>query len=92
MVPPYLPTDRYNLREKIAYVLRRLRHQKGTITFKTLVAERGELVYTFIALLELARRQKVYLFQDCLFGTILVATNRHGGNSRYGSGKSKSTD
>lgn len=88
----YLPSESYSLRDKIALVLRRLRLQKGPVTFKTLIAEKGELIYTFIALLELARRQKVILFQDRLFGTILVATNRNGGKSSYGSGKSQSAD
>ncbi len=88
----YLPSDKYSLREKIAFVLRRLRRQEGAVTFKTLVAEKGELIYTFMALLELARRQKVTLFQDCLFGTILIAANRKRRNSPYGSGKGQSAD
>ncbi len=91
-VQGYLPTERYSLRDKIAGVLRRLRHQSGPVTFKTLIAEKGELIYTLIALLELTRRQKVILFQDRLFGTILVYTGRNGRKDRYGSGKSQSAD
>ncbi len=88
----YLPTENYSLRDHIAQVLRRLRLQKGPVTFKRLVAEKGGLAYTLIALLELARRQKIVLFQDCLFGVILVATNRNRGNNSYGSVASKGSD
>ncbi|NMA92834.1 MAG: segregation/condensation protein A [Firmicutes bacterium] len=89
---PYLPSEKYSLREKIGLVLRRLRHREGPVTFRALIAENGELIYTFIALLELVRRQKIALFQDRLFGTILIYAGRKREENGNGSNKSESAN
>ncbi|HHX87461.1 MAG TPA: segregation/condensation protein A [Firmicutes bacterium] len=76
----YKPIEDYSLRDRIKLVLRRLHGQKEPVTFKALITGKGPrgLISTFIAILELARRQKISLFQDRLFGTILISSNRDG--------------
>lgn len=62
------------IREKISQLIRKL-HQTGKVTFGAFVRgvhSRVEIVVTFLAMLELIKRQKISAAQDTLFGEILL--------------------
>jgi chromatin segregation and condensation protein Rec8/ScpA/Scc1 (kleisin family) len=61
--------------QRIDHVRRALR-ERGRVSFEWLAGDcdtRGELIVTFLALLELYRRWEIELEQDQLFGEIWIA-------------------
>jgi segregation and condensation protein A len=69
-----IEADRFTVSEKIEYVLKIL-PENESLKFEELFAgqtTRGELVATFLALLELVRLRHVQVEQDGAFGDILL--------------------
>jgi segregation and condensation protein A len=67
--------DRLSVKDKINELLGRLREREW-ITFGSLFAEdasRGNVLTTFLALLEVVKLQLVRVYQDKAFGTILIS-------------------
>jgi segregation and condensation protein A len=65
---------RVTIRQKIGLIFKQL-HQKGKETFLNLLREahsRLEVVVTFLAMLELIKRQRVQVRQELLFGEIIL--------------------
>jgi segregation and condensation protein A len=77
MAPPLstlVAPPRITIREKIGQIARALR-EKGRITFRALLGEkrsRLDVVVTFLAMLELVKRQFVLARQEALFGEISI--------------------
>jgi segregation and condensation protein A len=73
--------ERISLQEQMAYVLRRVR--SGATTFFTLCAalDRNGIIVTFLAILELIRRNRIRFEQGAAFGDIRLTT----GEARYAS-------
>lgn len=64
--------DTFTVSQKIEYILDRV-HQEGRVTFSNLFHEtstRGEIVVTFLALLELIRLKQLRAVQSTIFGEI----------------------
>ncbi|MCR4442903.1 MAG: segregation/condensation protein A [Peptococcaceae bacterium] len=74
--------DEITVREKIEYILNRLYKKPSGLSFKSLfsgMSSRSEVIVTFLALLELARRGTVMLRQAHLFSDILIFLNESKG-------------
>ena len=74
------PPPRVTIGQRIDQVRRALR-ERGRVSFVWLAEDcltRGELIVTFLALLELYRRWEIELEQDELFGEIWIATGSAG--------------
>lgn len=70
-----VPREEIPLREKLREINFRLARSPGGIRFRDLFTRGGsrlEVVVTFLALLELMRRRRAEVFQDGLFGEILI--------------------
>ncbi len=70
---------RFTVAQKIAAVASRLRWSRDGLLFVDLFAEdvtRGEMIVTFLALLELIRLRRVRVVQEALFGEIWVYPGR----------------
>jgi segregation and condensation protein A len=69
-----ISAPKVTIREKIELIATRLRVERGA-TFRTLLGEkptRLEIVVTFLALLELVKRYRVFAKQDTLFSDIAI--------------------
>jgi segregation and condensation protein A len=63
-----------SLKERISY-LRSILKRKSKMKFHEMFAskkEKADIVITFLAILELAKRQTVYIDQDVVFGEIII--------------------
>jgi segregation and condensation protein A len=70
--------DDFRVADKLKYIYSLLERTGKALPLKAFVKtnQLWELITTFIALLELARRRKVLLFQEKPFGRILVSVNK----------------
>lgn len=69
---------RYSVPEKMDYVLERARAE-GQVAFTTLFREdaaKGEIIVTFLALLELLRQHRVIIYQNAAFHEITILPSR----------------
>jgi len=69
-----ISAPRITIREKIAFISDALSKEKQS-SFRSLLGStstRLEMVVTFLALLELVKRYRVYAHQDALFGDIMI--------------------
>lgn len=67
--------EEITIQEKIEYILYFLNRSTGGTSFFELfsgIADRGDVIVTFLALLELTKRGFIYLRQNHLFGDILI--------------------
>lgn len=79
--PAINAVDDFQVTDKVEYIRGLLERRGRALPLQAFVTGRGlwDLVVTFIALLELARRRTVYLLQERPFGPILVAPHRNPG-------------
>ena len=69
-----LKGSRFSVPEKMDYVLERTRSE-AQVSFRTLFSEtapRGEIIVTFLALLELLRQHRVIVYQNAAFHEITI--------------------
>ena len=69
---------RFSVPEKMDYVLERSRAE-GQVSFSTLFkpeAPRGEIIVTFLALLELLRQHRVIVYQNAAFHEITIVASK----------------
>ena len=70
---------RYSVPDKMDYVLERTR-KEGQVSFLTLFdpehAARGEIIVTFLALLELLRQHRVIVYQNAAFHEITIVASK----------------
>jgi segregation and condensation protein A len=69
---------RFSVPEKMDYVLERVR-QEGQVSFFTLFSEaspKGEIIVTFLALLELLRQHRVIVYQNAAFHEITILASK----------------
>jgi segregation and condensation protein A len=69
---------RFSVPEKMDYVLERVQTD-GQVSFETLFAEdapKGEIIVTFLALLELLRQHRVIVYQNAAFHEITILPSR----------------
>ena len=69
---------RFSVPEKMDYVLERSRAE-GQVSFATLFspdAPRGEIIVTFLALLELLRQHRVFVYQNAAFHEITIVASK----------------
>lgn len=71
----YTPAKDHALPERMELILELLLEQRGALPLRALCRKRGlwESVLTLLALLELTRQRRVYLYQEKPFGVILAA-------------------
>ncbi len=72
--PGELKGARFSVPDKMDYVLERTRSE-GQVSFTTLFAEdapKGEIIVTFLALLELLRQHRVIIYQNAAFHEITI--------------------
>lgn len=64
----------YPIEDKMAEILQKLRAGTGSLPFAAVFAKgnRRELIITFLALLELMKKQEVLVRQSHLFGSIVI--------------------
>ncbi len=75
--------------EKIAYIQERLA-RRGRVAFRDLVRRarsRMEIIVTFLAVLEMIKRQLVEAYQETLFGEVFIAAPRFPGPPAEGLGE-----
>ncbi|MBO6167635.1 MAG: segregation/condensation protein A [Kiritimatiellae bacterium] len=73
-----LKGSRFSVPEKMDYVLERTRAD-GQVSFTSLFSEeapKGEIIVTFLALLELLRQHKVIIYQNAAFHEITILPSR----------------
>lgn len=79
-VPPELPREEYNIRDKMREIARRLIFYPNGLAFSQLFVgknlNRVEVVVTFLALLELIKQKKATVHQSRLFAEITVFSRR----------------
>ena len=70
---------RFSVPEKMDYVLERTRNE-GQVSFLTLFdpenAPKGEIIVTFLALLELLRQHRVIVYQNAAFHEITIVASK----------------
>ncbi|MBR5549512.1 MAG: segregation/condensation protein A, partial [Kiritimatiellae bacterium] len=69
---------RFSVPEKMDYVLERAR-KEGQVSFVTLFREdapKGEVIVTFLALLELLRQHRVIVYQNAAFHEITILPSK----------------
>lgn len=69
---------RFSVPDKMDYVLERTRSE-GQVSFQTLFAEdapKGEIIVTFLALLELLRQHRVIVYQNAAFHEITILPSK----------------
>ena len=69
---------RFSVPDKMDYVLERARSD-GQVSFTTLFAEdapKGEIIVTFLAILELLRQHRVIVYQNAAFHEITILPSR----------------
>jgi len=69
---------RFSVPDKMDYVLERTRNE-GQVSFQTLFAEdapKGEIIVTFLALLELVRQHRVIVYQNAAFHEITILPSK----------------
>ena len=74
MAPAIDLVDDIPISDRSGYICAMLDKSGGALSFSSLLQQKNirEILVTFIALLDLARRRRVRLLQDRLFGPILV--------------------
>jgi segregation and condensation protein A len=74
LVDTVVSLPKVTIREKILSILNRL-HEKGTESFRSLLNHshnRMDAIVTFLAILELTKRNLIYVRQDILFADIII--------------------
>ena len=70
---------RFSVPDKMDYVLERVRND-GQVSFLSLfnpeTAPKGEIIVTFLALLELLRQHRVIIYQNAAFHEITIMPSR----------------
>ena len=69
---------RFSVPDKMDYVLERVRAE-GQVSFVTLFSEtapKGEIIVTFLALLELLRQHRVIVYQNAAFHEITILASK----------------
>lgn len=66
--------EEFTLKDRLHFVINKLKEKKEAVYLDTLFDSRkvGEIIITFIAVLELARQKKVSLWQQQNFGPVLI--------------------
>ena len=75
---------RFSVPEKMDYVLERT-SSEGQVAFTSLFSEnapKGEIIVTFLALLELLRQHRVIIYQNAAFHEITIVPSREADESR----------
>lgn len=82
----YYPVENHALPERMLLVLQRLAERREALPLGSLCLRRGlwEGVLTLMALLELARQRRIYLYQEKPFGVILAALRKSGKEAEDG--------
>lgn len=72
--PGFAVIDDYVIKDKINYIISRLKENDKALFFNSLLLYREieDILFTFIAVLEMARRRQVKVWQESNFGPILI--------------------
>lgn len=82
--PAISMVDEYLLKDKLKNILHKLKQKKEAVYLDALFGTRkiGEIIITFVAVLELAHRGKIRLWQQRNFGPILIELFHKNGEGR----------
>ncbi len=89
--PPFNAVEDFAVADKALYIESLLRKTGRALPMKAFIDQSGlwEAIVTFIALLEMARQQKVVLLQDSTFGPIYVKLHKQFTQAEEANGKNR---
>lgn len=82
--PSISMVDEYLIKDRIKIIMHELKQKREAVYLDTLFnpGEIREIIVTFMAVLELAHRRKIRLWQQRNFGPVLIELNRKNGKER----------